>query len=314
MSESEAHRTARVEGPIPSQPRRFYDGGVDAVDGQPAAPPDPGRDPRIELVRVVEDGCEKFWMRRRIAYLDRHLGELLVPGETRTFRSDLTSVPAFFTWLVPKTGEHLPATLLHDGLIHWPGAPTYLSTDGHTVLRADADRVLRDAMADAGTGLIRRWLIWSAVATATMFSGAGTGWSTARAWRYRVTAALPLLSVVALGVWASVDLLDVTPCGFPELPWMADRSWPVELAGGLSGAIAIPLALALLWGRFRIAGAVVGVSLALLLHVTVVLLTLTGLYQALEWLTAKTPRLALALAWAGVPVVVLVFAAVLLAG
>ena len=43
-------------------------------------------------------------MERRIAYRDRQLGELLVPRATATFRTDLTSVPALFTWLVPKTG------------------------------------------------------------------------------------------------------------------------------------------------------------------------------------------------------------------
>lgn len=301
-----------VQEPIPAQPRRFYDGGVDSGEGQPEIAPDPGCDPRIELVRVIEEGREEFAMRRRIAYRDRHLGELLVPRETRTFRSDLTSVPAFFTWLVPKTGEHLPATLLHDGLIHWPDEPTYVSTDHHVVLRAEADRVLRDAMADAGTGLIRRWLVWSAVATATMLDGRGTGWTTPHAWRCRLTAALTVVAVAVLGLWATLDLFDTLPAFLPELPWMGDRRWFVELAGGLSGAVVIPLALALLWGPFRIAGAVLGVSLALLLHVTVALLILTGLYQALERLTRKAPNAARALAWAAGPLVLLVFAAVLL--
>ncbi|UQW99564.1 DUF1353 domain-containing protein [Streptomyces sp. RerS4] len=295
------------------QPARFYDGGVDAdADaGQPEVPPDPGCDARIELVRVAERGREQFAMSRRIAYRDRHLGELLVPRRTRTFRSDLTSVPALFTWLVPKTGEHLPATLLHDGLIHPPGDPTYTSTDGHVVLRAEADRVLRDAMADSGTALIRRWLIWSAVATATMLDGRGTGWSKALAWRYRVTAALTVVLIASLGVCASFDLFDVAVPGIPQLPWMGERPWCVELVGGLSGAVVLPLATALLWGPFRIAGAVVGLSLALLLHVTVALLALTALYQVLERFTARLPRVALALAIGGTVVVLLAFAAVL---
>ncbi|WP_432945355.1 DUF1353 domain-containing protein [Streptomyces sp. CA-288835] len=248
-------------------------------------------------------------MQRRIAYADRHLGELLVPRSTRTFRSDLTSVPALFTWLVPKTGEHLPATLLHDGLIHSPGNQTYTSTDGRVVLRVEADRVLRDAMADAGTALIRRWLVWSAVATATMLDGTGTGWSKTQKRYYRVTAALTVLLITVLGIYASFDLFDA---GIPRLPWMGDRPWFVELVGGLSGAVVIPLVLALVfWGRFRIAGAIVGVSLAVLLYVTVVLLALTALYQVLEWLTAKMPKVALALAGVGTSVVLLVSAAVL---
>ncbi|UQA97550.1 DUF1353 domain-containing protein [Streptomyces halobius] len=299
-----------VEHPVTLQPRRFYDGGVDAVAGQPEVPPDPGSDARIELVRLTERGREEFAIQRRIAYRDRHLGELLVPRETRTFRSDLTSVPALFTWLVPKTGEHLPATLLHDGLVHQPDDPTYTSTNGHVVLRVEADRVLRDAMADAGTALIRRWLVWSAVATATMLDGRGTGWSKARAWRYRATAALTVGLIAVLGICASLDLFDIAITGIPNLPWMGDRPWFVEVVGGLSAAGVIPLALSLCWGRFRIAGAVVGVSLAVLLHVTVALLALTALYQALEWLTARMPKVAIALAGAGTLVVLLVFAAV----
>jgi hypothetical protein len=214
---------------------------------------------------------------------------------TSTFRTDLTSVPWLFTWLVPKTGLHLPATLLHDGLIHPPDDVTYVSTDGNVVLRAEADRVLRDAMADAGTAVIRRWLVWSAVATATMLDGQGTGWSRALTWRYRAVAALTLLVVAVLGVCATLDLFDVHVTGVPQLPWMGDRTWLVEVVGGLSGAVVIPLFLSLAWGRFRIAGAVVGVTLAVLLHVTAGLLALTALYRALEWLTAKVPTLVLVL-------------------
>ena len=293
--------------PVTRQARRFYDGGLDADAHHPEEPPNPGADPQIVLQRVAEDGHEQFAMQRRIAYRDRHLGELLVPRVTGSFRTDLTSVPALFTWLVPKTGLHLPATLLHDGLIHPPDDVTYVSTEGHVVLRAEADRVLRDAMADAGTALIRRWLVWSAVATATMLDGGGTGWSTALAWRYRLTAALTVLVVAVLGFCATLDLFDVHLAGVPELPWMADRAWYVELAGGLSGAVVIPLALALAWGRFRIAGAVVGVSLAVLLHATVALVGLTLLYRALEWLTAKAPTLALALVGAVTAVTLVVF-------
>ncbi|MFF1676106.1 DUF1353 domain-containing protein [Streptomyces sp. NPDC058256] len=305
--------TRDAEQPLTPQPRRFYDGGVDAADGQAEVLSDPRADARIELVRHVERHREQFAMQRRIAYHDRHLGELLVPRNTRTFRSDLTSVPALFTWLVPKTGEHLPATLLHDGLIHPPGDPTYTSTDGHVVRRAEADRVLRDAMADSGTALIRRWLIWSAVATATMLDGRETGWSKGLQWYYRVTAALTVLLIFALGIYASFDLFDAH---IPKLPWMGDRPWFVEVVGGLSAAVVIPLVLALaFWGRIRIAGAVVGVSLAVLLHVTVVLLALTALYQLLELLTAKLPKAVLVLAGvtagAGALAVLLVSAVVL---
>jgi hypothetical protein len=295
--------------PVRREAHRFYDGGLDADDDHPAVPPDPAAEPQIVLRRVAEGGHEQFAMQRRIAYRDRHLGELLVPRVTKTFRSDLTSVPALFTWLVPKTGLHLPATLLHDGLIHPPGDVTYVSTEGHVILRSEADRVLRDAMADAGTALIRRWLVWSAVTTATMMSGAGTGWSRARALRSRITAGLTLLVIAVLGVLATLDLFDVD--GAPELPWMGDRGWFVELVGGLAGAVVIPLLLGLTWGTFRRAGAIVGVTLAVLLHVTAALVVLTLLYRTLEWLTARAPRLVLVLTGIGIAVALAVFLALL---
>jgi hypothetical protein len=164
-------------------------------------------------------------------------------------------------------------------------------------------------MADAGTALLRRWLVWSAVTTATMLSGAGTGWSRGQALRYRVVAASTLLAIGVLGVLATLDLADVADA--PELPWMGDRGWLAELVGGLAGAVVVPLVLALFWGRFRRAGAVVGVTLAVLLHVTAALLLLTLLYRLLEWLTAKVPRLMLALTCLGIVVALVVFLSLL---
>ncbi|MBO9524409.1 MAG: DUF1353 domain-containing protein [Nocardioidaceae bacterium] len=278
---------------VETQPRRFYDGGVDPWEDQPGEPPDPGSDPEIQLLRITTaDGGDEFAMMRRIAYLDRHLGELLVPRATRTFHTDLTSVPALFTWLVPKTGRHLPAALLHDGLVHPPGDPTYVSTERHVVLRPEADRVLRDAMADTGTGVVRRWLVWSAVTAKTMVQGTGAGWSPGRRWYYRLVALGTLITIGVLGVLATLDLVDLGVA----LPWMGHRDWPVEVAGGLAGAVVIPLLLGLAWGRFRIAGVVAGVSLAVLLHVTAALLLLTGLYRVLEVFAGRFPWLALGVA------------------
>jgi hypothetical protein len=125
-----------------------------------------------------------------------------------------------------------------------------------------------------------------------MLSGNGTGWSTGLRWYYRAIATVTVLVIAVLGVLATLDLFDV---GGPGLPWMGDRPWYAELAGGLAGAFVVPLVLSLLWGRFRIAGAVVGVTLAVLLHVTVGLLGLTLLYRGLEWLTAKAPTAVLVL-------------------
>jgi hypothetical protein len=53
--------------------------------------------------------------------------------------------------------------------------------------------------------------------------------------------------------------------------------------------------LALAWGRFRVAGAVVGVALAVMLHVTLALVGLTLLYQGMERLAARSPAVAIGL-------------------
>lgn len=281
-------RLSRVTG----QHRRFYDGGLPATGGDPGAPPDPTRDPRIVLERHADDGLESFAMARRIAYLDRELGELLVPADLQRFRTDLTSVPSLFTWLVPRTGAHLPAALLHDGLVASTGddSLSYVSTEGHVVDRVAADRVFRDAMADTGTGAVRRWIVWAAVTTATLLLGRRVPWGRWTTWRYRISVVLTLVAVAYLGYCATADLFDVDWPWAPQLPWMGDRAWWAELVGGLVGAVVVPLLLGLTWGRFAPAGVLVAVLLAVLLHVTVALLAITVAYRLLEWLVGAFDR------------------------
>jgi hypothetical protein len=284
------------------QLHRFHDGGT------ATEPPDRDADPRIVLERLTEGGAEQFRLERRLGYDDRELGELLVPavpGVEGGFRTDLTSVPWLFTWLVPTTGAHLPAALLHDGLVGGGDGPaSYVSTAGHVVTRDVADRVFRDAMADTGTGPVRRWLVWTAVATATIVVGSA-GWSRARTWAYRVAAATTIALVVLIGTLATVDLADAGV----QLPWMGERPWWSELVGGAAGAVAIPFLLGLTWGRFRVAGAVLGVLLALLLHVTVALLLLTALYQGVERLARAAPTASAVMGGSAVTLALMVFAA-----
>ncbi|HYH34982.1 MAG TPA: DUF1353 domain-containing protein [Nocardioides sp.] len=263
------------------QPQRFFDGGA------PGEPPDPGSPLRIVLARHVVDGVESFSLDRTIGYDDRRLGRLLVPAAAG-FRTDLTSVPWLFAWLVPRTGAHLPAALLHDGLVGGAdGGASYVSEHGHEVTRDEADRVFRDAMADTGTGVVRRWLVWTAVTIATIFVGSSR-WTATERTRHRAAAALTIGVVVVLGTLATLDLVDAGP----RLPWMGDRLWWSELIGGLAGAVVIPVLLGLTWGRFRLAGAIAGVALAVLLHVSVALLLLTGLYWSAERLAQQAPVVA----------------------
>lgn len=289
-------QTRSRDGQVVQQPRRFYDGGTLPSAAGPGEPPDPAVDPRIVLERHAEDSVELFELRRRLAYLDRHVGELLVPADAG-FRTDLTSVPALFTWLVPKTGAHLPAALLHDALVAGRGDPaSYVSTDGREVDRVEADRIFRDAMADTGTGVIRRWIVWSAVTVATIFVGRGVRWSRPKHWSYRIAAAVTIATIVYLGYSATADLFDRSWFLAIDVPWMGDREFVVELVSGLAGAVVVPLALSLLWGRLRMAGAIAGVLLAVLLHVTLGLAVIATTYLGLERLARRSPTLAWALA------------------
>ena len=261
------------------QPHRFHDGGTDTEQ------PDPAAAPRIVLERDVRGERELFRMLRRIGYVDEEFGDLLVPADLAGFRTDLTSVPALFTWLVPKTGTHLVPALLHDGLVNDP--QSYV---GPPIDRPSADLVLRRAMRDTHVGVIRRWLMWAAVTLATIHVGTPS-WSRARHLRYLLAADGTLAVITVLGVVATLDLVDVVDW----LPWMGERAWWLELAGGLAAAVVIPLLLGLTWGRFAAAGAILGVALAVLLHATALLAVVSLLYQAAERLSRRAP-LAVALA------------------
>lgn len=71
---------------------------------------------------------------------------------------------------------------------------------------------------------------------------------------------------------------------------MGDRPWWVELVTGAIGAVVVPLLLGLLWGRFRAAGMIAGVALALLLHVTIAVAALTAAYQLAERVVTRPVR------------------------
>ncbi|UUZ60281.1 DUF1353 domain-containing protein [Nocardioides sp. B-3] len=280
---------------VKTQPRRFYDGGVLAIGDRIGLPPDPAADPRIVLERHLERDLETFSTERRIAYRDRHLGEIPVPASP-DFRTDLTSTPALFTRLVPKTGAHLPAALVHDALVAGGGDPSYTSTDGHVIDRVEADRVFHDAMADTGTGVVRRWIVWAAVTAATIFVKDGLPRSPLVSWLHRVGAGVSLALIVYPGYCATGELFDLDWPLAATLPWMGERVWWQEVPGGLAGAIVIPLALSLLWGRFLLAGVIGCVTLAVLLHVTLGLVAISLTYLALEKIAKRAPTIARLLA------------------
>lgn len=217
---------------------------------------------RLELRSV--DGRD-FTLLRRLGYVSEDYDEpFIVPRDPEQFSTDLASVPHLFTWLIPKSGDFLPAAVLHDALIH-PG-----DYEGPCVDRHEADRIFRVAMISLGTGRVRAWLMWSAVTLGTLWA------SRALATRIQVVAFLGLIA--AVGTASTLDLFGV----ISVVPWMGDRPWWTELALGAVFAVIVPSVLAVTWGRFWRAGVIGGVALALLLHVTVALLAIYGMYLLLE--------------------------------
>lgn len=228
----------------------------------------------VLLRRVFVDGRERFALVHPIAYRDERHGEPhVVPADPESFRSDLTSVPFWFAWLVPRTGHHLLAALLHDGLVGCAGGrPTY---HGPQVDRVEADLIFRRALIALGISRARAWLMWTAVALATVFAEGS------HPQRLRVGAAL--VSVGVLGVIATGDLIEV----WSVLPWMGERPWWQELASGAVASVLIPAALAPLWGRQWSAGVIAGVALAWLLHVSALVITLAGLFAVVERVSGR---------------------------
>lgn len=224
---------------------------------------------RLELRSV--DGRD-FHLLRKIGFCSQHYEEcFVVPADLRRFTTDLASVPALFTWLVPKSGDFLPAAVLHDAITR-PGSfiGPALGRDGAPFDRAEADLVFREAMIGLGTGRVRAWLMWAAVTLTTM-------WHSGRVLTRMLLVGV-LGAIVVLGTLATLDLFDV----WDVLPWMGQHVWWRELLQGGVGAVGIPVLLGLTWGRHWRAGVITGVALALLLHVTVALCALVLAYQGVE--------------------------------
>lgn len=225
----------------------------------------------VATIQLELTGPAEFKMLTRLAYQDAHFDEpFIVPLDPAGFRTDLTSVPPVFQWLVPAIGVHLPAALIHDGLVLDSGEP--VSHIGPKVTREQADRIFRDGMRDGGTPLIRRWLIWTAVAVATAWAA-----TTLRV-RWRAAVVLTVGVVTMLGVAATLNLFGV----WHIVPWMGNRSVAVQLLLGAAFAVMVPVVLCLLWGRMLRAGLILGWALAFLLHVTAVVALVLGAYLVLE--------------------------------
>ena len=220
--------------------------------------------------QLEHTGGKEFKLLRRFGYVDLmppH-DHFQVPRNLDRFRTDLASTPQYFTWLIPGIGVHLPAILLHDGLVYdKKQEPSYIGRD---IERHEADRIFRDAMKALGTGPIRRWMIWAASALAT-------AWEERLAWKALLIGTFLLM--FTLGALATLDLLDVVAI----YPWMGDQAWYWEVIGGGVAALVVPFIVSIPWGRKRyVAMLIASIAFAFLIHVTIVIGALLLLYWLLE--------------------------------
>ncbi len=148
--------------------------------------------------------------------------------------TDLVSVPTFLRWLVGRYGVHTPAALIHDWLIPTPSDP-------HVPEMTDplADRYFRFMLKDLGVRVIRRWLMWTAVAMRTRIK---SGW----------------IRSMLLIVWLLASLAGMAAFGIAVASLFgADWSgWPTDVIDAAGGewllillAAAAPFVFAVLWGK-----------------------------------------------------------------
>lgn len=172
--------------------------------------------------------------------------------------TDLASVPRALRWFSNTYGAHTPAALIHDFLIVdkrvEPVVPPWM-----------ADRYFRFMLAGLGVPLLKRNIMWSAVALRTRVTT-----SVFHAVLVAVWALLAVCGLLAFGVsvWALLsngpDLVGVAP----------------EIVLALS--VAAPLVASLLWSRQAGAGLIAAAAAPFLLPAAAVASVGYGLYALAE--------------------------------
>jgi uncharacterized protein DUF1353 len=162
-------------------------------------------------------------------YVDANGQIFTVPAPMAT---DLASIPAFASWLVPKDGVHTQAALVHDSMI---GTQEYF---GPQVTEKVADKMFREAMDFVHVGLVRRWLMWTAVSLPTIAKDPGRA-----AWINRPRLVLSVLAFAFFGLFALPDVLD-----FPQyLPDWTKKGHLLLVLAGL-GAVTLLVGI-FVWKR-----------------------------------------------------------------
>ena len=227
-----------------------------------------------------------YQVRTRFDYVEEAGRSYRVPFDTEDNTTDLASIPAIVTWLVPRDGRHTPAAVLHDALIGGRDGVDYIASDGQDVTDRHADYLFREAMSGLGVAWLRKWMMWAAVALRTLVMKIAPDGTQSLNWFRLVPVSILVL------VWAvvfAVMALDVPDLSTLELPWLGDRPLFVELVVGLAMIALGSILLAVLFGlalqsiRGVAAGAIAGVSIGFLALPMVASAIGFVIYLALDW-------------------------------
>lgn len=112
-----------------------------------------------------DDGGLPFKLFRQLAFLTPLMGGystgcIVVPAG---FLTDLASIPRLFWRVLPQVGKYDAAAVVHDFLYQRPADTGRPVEVGGAFTRAEADRVLFDAMVALGVAPWQRWAIYLAV-------------------------------------------------------------------------------------------------------------------------------------------------------
>jgi len=118
-------------------------------------------------VQVEQIDARNWRLLAPLAYVDRYQRRWVIP---EGFVTDFASVPKPLTGLIPRSGRHNAAAVLHDWLYVTRPLP-----------RKEADRLFLEAMADSGVTIPHRGLMWAAVRLG--------GWAP---WHWQSARGLPL--------------------------------------------------------------------------------------------------------------------------
>ena len=149
--------------------------------------------------------------------------------------TDFASVPQFLGWFERSYGRHTLAAILHDNLI--------VDTPNGGALGSDtlADSFFRDMIKAADVPLLKRWLMWTAVAARTRWAVGGH-----RRW-----------SVI---VWAVLGVIGVGASAYAVLAWLMGNAALSSMLSVLALAFALGVVSSVLWGRQYGAGLVAALT------------------------------------------------------